>query len=321
MRAASASMLVLALVAPMVPVASAATFQVTAFNGFWSPSSLQIDVGDSVEFLLGQGFHNWEVVGGGDSCDLPCTRTFSTEGSVSYRCGIHPSMTGTIAIGAPPTVTIATPAAGATVGGTVQVTGSATHPTLAITQVTVRIGSAAAVTATLGGSGTSVTWSADVPTTSILNGAQTLVARATVSNGVFGTASIPITIDNPPSVDVVVTSASASQGATTTNLLSFTVRNDGNAGGRVTVLAEYLYHGTWRAIGTTLTPVVNPGQTVQGSIAWTTGTSPHVGSFSVRFTADPNMVLPDPNRANNVRTTTAGWVTTLVPGLIVTEPV
>lgn len=320
MRAASASMLVLVLVAPFVPFAGAATFQSTAFNGFWTPDALAIDVGDSVEFLLGEGTHNWELADGTQTCELPCTRTFNVEGTVAFRCGIHHSMTGTITVGTPPVVAIATPTPGATVSGVLHVEGSASHATDAIASVSVRIDDGAPIAATLQGAGTSVTWSADVPTATIGNGERLLVARATTSGGVAAQTSIPILVDNVPFVDMVLASASAQQGATTSNVLSFVVRNDGNTGERVTVLAEYLYHEEWRVVGSTLTDIVAPGASVPGSIAWSAVGSPKLGAFSVRFTADPAGALPDPERANNVRATTAGWVTNAIPGIVLLEP-
>lgn len=325
MRAILASVLVLLvpLVAPSAPALDAgvaAAYTVAASNFEWTPESLAIAPGDSVEFVNNGGAHTWELADGSDPCDLPCLKTFSEEATIDYRCGIHTSMTGSIVVGLAPVVTIATPAPGSVVSGLLQVTGAASHPSSGIASVSVRLATGAPVAATLSGNGTSVTWSAEVPTTSLANGAATLVATATTQNSLTGSTSIGVTIDNPLTIDLAVASLSAQQGAIDTNTIAFTIDNEGNAAsGPFTVLAEYLYHGSWRVIGATTLASIPLGGSGTGQIVWDPAV-PHVGAFQVRVTADPDALLPDPARANNVATTTAGWVTSALPGVIVTEP-
>lgn len=313
------SALLLAALVPLVPPAAAADHTVTANDFAWTPNTLSIGLGQSVEFVLGGGTHNWVPDFEAEACSLPCTITFTTEGSYPYHCGFHPSMSGTVLVGTPPVATITSPAAGATVSGLVRVEGTASHATASFAGVTVRIGDGDVVSATLSGSGPSVTWSADVPSNGAANGAQSIVAVATTTGGLIGQATRIVTVNNPISVDIVMIGAGAQPAATTSNGITFTMRNDGNVAASVVVLAEYFYHGTWRTIGTTTVAVGLTGN-APGSIVWRPAT-PNVGAFTVRVTADPGELLPDPQRSNNARTTTAGWFTSLVPGIVPTEPV
>lgn len=319
MRALLVSVLLLAGLAPLAP-AGAATFQVTAVNFAWAPQSITIDVDDSVEFLDGDGFHNWQKADGSETHALPYTRTYTSEGSFPYRCGFHPGMTGVVNVGTLPTVAIGAPSSGATVSGTFTVSGTASHATSSIASVTVRLANGAPVTATLSGGPTSVTWTAAVPSTSAANGVQTLAATATTSGGLAATASITVQVSNAVFADIALTRATAQPSATTTNIVSFIVRNEGNGpSGAFDVLAEYLYKGTWRPIGTRTVSSMPVGANVGGNIMWTPS-APHVGSFTVRVTADPANALNDVDRADNARTTTGGWFTPLVPGVITTDP-
>ena len=89
---------------------AAANVTITARDFFWSPATVQIDVGDTVTWTNEQGFHN-VVLGNDDrvnqpgfpndpSWNPPPQRTFNEPGSFSYFCEVHPAMTGTINVGA-----------------------------------------------------------------------------------------------------------------------------------------------------------------------------------------------------------------------------
>lgn len=322
MRVLVASVLLVSALIPFVPPALAATHTLTASNFAWTPNDLTIVPGDSVDIVLGSGTHNWVRDGGSDSCALPCTRTFNVEETVAYHCGVHPSMTGTIRVAAPeaaPRVTITSPGPGATLSGSVTVTGTASAGS-DIQSVTIRVDGGPPISAQLSGPANDVSWSASLPTTSLADGDHTLTARAVTVTGLSAETSISITIDNPVILDVVLATASAQPGAVTTNTISFTVRNDGNVpASNVLVRAEYFYHGTWRPIGERTIDSIGLGTTVSSSIAWTPP-SRQIGAFDVRVTVDPHAALPDPDRANNVRAVRAGWITSAVPGIILTEP-
>src|SRR3954463_3016420 len=79
-----------------------ANVTVTARDFFWSPDSVDIQVGDSVTWTNTQGFHNVLV---GDSrlnqpgfptapsWNPPPTMTFNSPGSYTFQCEVHPGMT------------------------------------------------------------------------------------------------------------------------------------------------------------------------------------------------------------------------------------
>lgn len=320
MRTVLVSVLLLATLIPFTPPAAAAPHTVAASNFVWTPSSLTIDAGDTVTFTNEGGSHTWERTDATDSCSLPCTRTFATEGTVTYRCGVHASMTGTIVVGSAPLVAILSPAEGATLTGTVRVEGVASHASSPIASVTLRLGSAS-VNATIEGPGTNVTWSADVPTTQVANGLHTLEATARTASDLTKTVSIAVTINNPPTIDMRLLSVNGASAALTSNSIFYQLRNDGNAASPVDVRIEYLYHDEWRLLADLTHATLAPGATGQGSFTWTLDpTAPHAGKFTIRATLDADAELPDPNRANNVGTGSAGWITSLVPGVILTEP-
>lgn len=309
------------LVASVTPLVDAASFTVSACGFAWCPSSLSIEVGDSVTFSFGSGFHTWVRDDEPDACDATCSRTFASPTLVSYHCGIHLSMTGVIQVGPGPEVVITTPAAGAVVSGLVLVEGAASTPSGSIASVAVRFDAGAPVEATLVGSGASVAWSAQISSAALSEGAHAIVARATATTGFFGEASVPVVVDNPDRIDLRVTSIGAQSGATTTNTISYFIRNDGNApSGAFRARAEYQYHGTWRLIGERSHASVGALATTSGSIVW----DPPlvlVGSFPVRVIADATQVVPDVDRTNNIREGTAGWISSQLPGTDPNDPV
>ena len=318
LRALFVTVLLLASAAFVAPPAAAALHQVAAIDFAWTPDELTIAPGDSVEFVLGSGTHNWVPDFEADACALPCTVTFPDEGAFPYHCGFHPTMTGVVFVGTPPTIAISTPAAGATVSGVVEITGTATHATSAVASVEVTIGGVPASEGSIETIPGGLAWSMSVPTTSLANGAQTIYVSATTANGLVGNATRGIVVENPVSIDMAILSAAAQQSATTSNTISIIVRNQGNTPSAVTLLAEYEHQGAWHAIGTTSVNV-GVGANAPATLVWTPS-SLHVGAFQVRVTADPDATLPDPDRANNARTTTAGWFTTAVPGVVVAPP-
>jgi hypothetical protein len=92
-----------------------------------------------------------------------------------------------------PSVTITQPADGSTVSGSVTVTGTATaQGGASISRVQVSSDGGAAQTATGG-----VDWSAGIDTAQLANGAHTITATATDSNGLTAAASIAVSVSNP----------------------------------------------------------------------------------------------------------------------------
>jgi plastocyanin len=94
---------------------AAANVTITARDFFWSPDNVDIQVGDSVTWTNAQGFHN--VVLGDSrqnqpgfpndpSWNPPPKVTFTTPGSYTFFCEVHPGMTGTVNVaGGEPTPT------------------------------------------------------------------------------------------------------------------------------------------------------------------------------------------------------------------------
>jgi plastocyanin len=109
-------MLVLAAAAVVAVLASngsggaraAANVTITANDFFWSPDTVNIQVGDTVTWTNAQGFHNVLL---GDSrlnqpgfpsdpaWNPPPQRTFDEPGSYTFVCEVHPGMTGTVNVG------------------------------------------------------------------------------------------------------------------------------------------------------------------------------------------------------------------------------
>jgi plastocyanin len=94
---------------------AAANVTITARDFFWSPDTVNIQVGDTVTWTNAQGFHNVLL---GDSrlnqpgfptdpsWNPPPQQTFTEPGSFTFICEVHPGMTGTVNVsGGEPTPT------------------------------------------------------------------------------------------------------------------------------------------------------------------------------------------------------------------------
>jgi plastocyanin len=87
---------------------AAANVTITARDFFFNPSSVTIQVGDTVTWTNEQGFHNVLL---GDSrlnqpgfpadpaWNPPPQQTFNEPGSYTFVCEVHPGMTGTVNVG------------------------------------------------------------------------------------------------------------------------------------------------------------------------------------------------------------------------------
>ncbi len=99
---------------------SAATANVSIVNFAFSPSSVNINVSDSVKWTWAGSPHSttsdtglWES--GVQGTGATFTHTFNSAGSFPFHCSVHPFMTGTItvqSVAVPPTVTIFNPTNG-----------------------------------------------------------------------------------------------------------------------------------------------------------------------------------------------------------------
>ena len=99
---------------------SAATANVSIVNFAFSPSSVNINVSDSVKWTWAGSPHSttsdtglWES--GVQGTGATFTHTFKSAGSFPFHCSVHPFMTGTItvqSVAVPPTVTIFNPTNG-----------------------------------------------------------------------------------------------------------------------------------------------------------------------------------------------------------------
>jgi len=97
----------LAIAALMVAPASAADETVTAQPSIaWSPNDVTVDMGDTVTWKNGGGFHNVEFDDGSfrdpaqpDTSAWTAERTFDAPGTFRYHCGFHGSaMSGVVRV-------------------------------------------------------------------------------------------------------------------------------------------------------------------------------------------------------------------------------
>lgn len=97
--------IIFALAMPFVPSASAATVDVNIVNFAFQPQTIVINAGDTVVWT--NTVTTQHSVVGDDGLnsgllnkDQTYSHTFTTDGTYSYHCGVHPSMTGTVQVGA-----------------------------------------------------------------------------------------------------------------------------------------------------------------------------------------------------------------------------
>lgn len=98
---------ILALVLPFVPPARAATENVSIVDLAYQPSTINVQLGDTVIWTNNGGLTHTVTSDGGagplDSGDIGSGGTYShmfvSEGTYSYHCVHHPSMHGTVTVG------------------------------------------------------------------------------------------------------------------------------------------------------------------------------------------------------------------------------
>ena len=80
-----------------------ATNAVTVDNNNFTPANIQVSAGTTVTWTWAQGAvtHNVTFADGttsGDQASGTYSRTFSTAGTFSYQCTLHPGMTGSVVV-------------------------------------------------------------------------------------------------------------------------------------------------------------------------------------------------------------------------------
>jgi len=181
---------------------SAATANVSIVNFAFSPSSVNINVSDSVKWTWAGSPHSttsdtglWES--GVQGTGATFTHTFISAGSFPFHCSVHPFMTGTItvqSVDAPPTVTIFKPTNGSVFAApaTLALTATASEANGSVTNVEFFQG------------GTSLAKIMKAPYSVSVNnlaaGDYALSAVATDNSGVRATNSITIRVVTPVAV-------------------------------------------------------------------------------------------------------------------------
>ena len=87
-------------VRPTTTTTAAPTRTITQSGFAFTPTSLSISIGQSVTFIVNSSHDvTWRNGDPGrDATGAPYSRTFSSAGTYSFLCSIHPSMTGTITV-------------------------------------------------------------------------------------------------------------------------------------------------------------------------------------------------------------------------------
>ena len=123
----------------------------------------------------------------------------------------------------PPAVSIAAPAAGATVGGAISVSGNASDSGgVASVAVSVDGGSYTPATGT-------ASWSESLDTSALSNGPHTITARALDTSGNASTANVGVTVRNADTTAPTVQIASPAAGATLTGTVTVSGSSSDNA--------------------------------------------------------------------------------------------
>jgi plastocyanin len=104
MRRLSAVVLALVFAIP-AGMAEAKTIEVTIDKLVFSPADIEVQVGDTVEWVNNDTFAHTATVKGGFEVMIPskqkATHVFATAETVDYYCRFHPNMRGRIAVTAP----------------------------------------------------------------------------------------------------------------------------------------------------------------------------------------------------------------------------
>jgi plastocyanin len=91
---------------PTTPVTGGGTTVAATPSLSFSPSTLTVNAGDTVTFAFGSVGHNVNFDTGaappadiaGVNANVSIQRVFTTAGTYSYHCNIHPGMAGTVVV-------------------------------------------------------------------------------------------------------------------------------------------------------------------------------------------------------------------------------
>jgi hypothetical protein len=185
-----------------------------------------------------------------------------------------------------PTVAITSPTNGATVSGTITLSGTASDP-LGVNSVAVQVDAGAFSAA----SGTT-SWSFTLDTTSLSNAAHTLTARATDSSGTTGTTSLSINVSNGstgPIVNVLNYGATGNGSTDDTAAINSAIA-------ALTPGATLLFPCGTYLTSSGLNPIAVNNVTVSGQTACSSGTvtlrSTGSGSTLLQVGSGPNLSSP-----------------------------
>lgn len=273
------------------------------------PSSLQIEVGDTVEWHNHDSASHTATDDGGDwntsvlATGETETITFDEVRHDTYHCEVHPSsMTGfeldVVDPNVPPTVEITSPTEGETLTGNATVEGVASDPEGNLQGVEVRIDDGAWRTAT----GTT-DWSYRLDTSTVSNGQHVIQARSFDDENTSEVAEVPVEVFNPDP-DLTIEDLAVDEGHEATEV-ELTVANVGAAPAGESLLTVrydgyYVSEGT---IGEETIPALDAGGTAHVSMTW--DTRDKVGEFEITAKADPADQVLDFTPHNDEQSETA----------------
>ena len=187
-------------------VLSATTANVSIVNFAFSPTSVNINVNDSVKWTWAGSPHSttsdtglWES--GVQGTGATFTHTFTSAGSFPFHCSVHPFMTGTISVqsaNVPPTVGISNPTNGSVFAAPATLTLAATASDIDGSVTNVQFFQGTASLTNVANSPYSVT------VRNLGAGDYTLLAVATDNSGSKATNSVTIHVVTP--VGIVLSS-------------------------------------------------------------------------------------------------------------------